>query len=316
MACNKQKITKHDRFGIFRSRLEMVMSGILKDDNYLYYKYGLFMGVEDKRLSHHYPCHTYMIPCSLSAHKHSIPHFLQKLKKTIKACGHWGLYKYLTHAMCKRGEGRMDPFAMDFDENKEMTDDDDSTIDMTPEFVFQKFELVLFLLTDRTADLINPQSQLRLQDKLNISDGSVFSIQQELGPVGGNDKRLVLYKMFVGLLQDVGMLNTHDLLRSTYSTACDYNKHYKKVVQNMHRYMGLSEKRDADWIVSLMLGQREALPSNLYMKCKFFEEEGGDLPRSELHSDGEEEEREEPLKSDGDSQGVVQGGTPVTASAC
>ena len=44
MACNKQKITKHDRFGIYRSGLEMVMSGILKDDNYLYYKYGLFMG--------------------------------------------------------------------------------------------------------------------------------------------------------------------------------------------------------------------------------------------------------------------------------
>ena len=66
MACNKQKITKHDRFGIFRSGLEMVMSGILKDDNYLYYKYGLFMGMEDKRLSRHYPCHTDMITCSLS----------------------------------------------------------------------------------------------------------------------------------------------------------------------------------------------------------------------------------------------------------
>ena len=25
------------------------------------------------------------------------------------------------------------------------------------------------------------------------------------------------------------------------------------------------------------------------MKCKFFEEEGGDLPQSESHSDGEEE---------------------------
>ena len=35
----------------------------------------------------------------------------------------------------------------------------------------------------------------------------------------------------------------------------------------MHRYMGLSEKRDVDWIVSLMLGQREALPSDLYMSC-------------------------------------------------
>ena len=39
-----------------------------------------------------------------------------------------------------------------------------------------------------------------------------------------------------------------------------------------------------------MLGQREALPSDLYRKCKFFEEEGGDLPRTELHSDGEEGE--------------------------
>ena len=136
MACDKQKkITKHDRFGIFRSRLDMLMSGILKDDDYLYYKYGLFMGMEDKSLSCHYPCHTDMITCSLSGHKHSIPHFLQKLKKTIKAFGHWGLYKYLTRGMCKRGEDRMDPFAMDFDKNKEMTDDDDSTIDMTPEYM-------------------------------------------------------------------------------------------------------------------------------------------------------------------------------------
>ena len=37
MTCNKQKITKHDRFDIFRSSFEMVMSGMLKDDNYLYY---------------------------------------------------------------------------------------------------------------------------------------------------------------------------------------------------------------------------------------------------------------------------------------
>ena len=44
MACNKQKITKYDKFSIFKSGLEMVMSGILKDDNYLYYKYGLFYG--------------------------------------------------------------------------------------------------------------------------------------------------------------------------------------------------------------------------------------------------------------------------------
>ena len=43
---------------------------------------------------------------------------------------------------------------MDFDENKEMTDDEDSSIDMTPEYMFQKFELFLFLLADRMADLI------------------------------------------------------------------------------------------------------------------------------------------------------------------
>ena len=203
---------------------------------------------------------------------------------------------------------------LDFDdkeENKEMTDDDDFT-DMTPKYMFQKFELVLFLLADRMAYL-GPASQLKLQDKLNISDGSVFHIQQELGPVGGNDKRLVLYKMFVGLLQDVVMLKMCEMLRSAYSSACDYDKHYKKVVQN--RYMGLSDKQDADWIVSLILGQRDALPSNLYRKCKFFEEEEGDLPQSESHSDGEEEEGEKPQKSDGDSQRVVQGCTPVT-SAC
>ena len=143
MTCNKQKITKHDRFGIFRSSLEIVMSGILRDDNYLYYKYGLFMGMEDKRLSHHYPCHTDMITYSLPAHKHNIPHFLEKLKKTIKTCEHWGLYKYLTRAMCKRRDDRMDPFAMDFDdeeeENIEMTDDNDFT-DMTPPTVcFKRF---------------------------------------------------------------------------------------------------------------------------------------------------------------------------------
>ena len=192
------------------------------------------MGIEDKRLSHHYPCHTNMIMYSLSAHKHSIPHFLKKLKKTIKTCEHWGLYKYLTHAMCKRRDDRMDPFAMDFDdkeENKEMIDDDDFT-DMTPEYMFQKFKLVLSLLADRMTYL-GPMSQLRLQDKLNISDGSVFCIQQELGPVGGNDKRLVLYKIFVGLLQDVGMLKMCEMLRSTYSAAFDYYRHYKKVVQNM-----------------------------------------------------------------------------------
>ena len=121
--------------------------------------------------------------------------------------------------------------------------------------------------------------------------------------------------MFVGLLQDVGMLKMCEMLRSTYSLACDSDRHYKKAVQNMHRYMALSDKRDADWIVSLMLGQRDALPSDLYRKCNFFEEEGGDLPQSESHSDGEEEEGEKPWKSDGDSQGVVQGCTPVT-SAC
>ena len=81
MTCNKQKITKHDRFNIFRSSLKIVMSEILKDDNYLYYKYGLFMGMEDKRLRDHYPSHTDMIMYSLSAHEHSIPHFLKKLKK-------------------------------------------------------------------------------------------------------------------------------------------------------------------------------------------------------------------------------------------
>ena len=82
----------------------------------------------------------------------------------------------------------------------------------------------------------------------------------------------------------------------------------------MYRYMDLSDKRDADWIVSLMLGHRDALPSNLYRKCKYFEEEGGDLPRSEWCPDGEEEEGEKSQKSDGDSQGVVQGCTPVTLS--
>ena len=36
MTCNKKEITKHDRFSIFRSSLEVLMSGILKDDNYLW----------------------------------------------------------------------------------------------------------------------------------------------------------------------------------------------------------------------------------------------------------------------------------------
>ena len=89
---------------------------------------------------------------------------------------------------------------------------------------------------------LSPMSQLRLQDKLDIADGAVFCIQQELGPVGGNDKRLVLYKMFVHLLQDVGILKTCKMLRSAYHSQCDYNRHYKKVAQNMHRYMELTHK--------------------------------------------------------------------------
>ena len=178
---------------------------------------------------------------------------------------------------------------------------------MTPEYMFQKFEWVLFLLAYMVA-YPTPMAQLRLQDKLDISDGAVFHIQQELGPVDGNDKRLVLYKMFVHLLQDVGMLKTCKML-SAYHSPCDYNRHYKKVA-----YMGLSDKQDADWIVSLMLGHRDALPSDLYRKCKFFEEEGRDLPQSELCFDGEEE-GEKPWKSDDDSQGVVQGSAPV-ASSC
>ena len=134
MTCNKKEITKHDRFGIFRSSLEMVMSGILKDDNYLYYKYGLFMGKEDKRLSEHYPHTSDLIMYSLAAHERSLAHFLEKLKKMIKTCDHWALYKYLTHAMCKRCDDRMDPFAMDFDEeNIEMSD---NLTDMPPEYMF------------------------------------------------------------------------------------------------------------------------------------------------------------------------------------
>ena len=51
----------------------------------------------------------------------------------------------------------MDPFAMDFDEEENMTDNDDIDFtDMTPEYMFQKFELVLFLLADMTACLITP----------------------------------------------------------------------------------------------------------------------------------------------------------------
>ena len=53
MTCHKQNITKHDRFDIFRSSLEKMMSRILKDDNYLYDKYGIFMGMEDKKLRDH-----------------------------------------------------------------------------------------------------------------------------------------------------------------------------------------------------------------------------------------------------------------------
>ena len=69
----------------------------------------------------------------------------------IRTCEHWGLYKYLTCKMCKRCDDRRDPFAMDFDEeNIEMSND---LTDMTPKYMFQKFELVLFLLADMMAIL-------------------------------------------------------------------------------------------------------------------------------------------------------------------
>ena len=65
----------------------------------------------------------------------------------------------------------MDPFAMDFDEeNIEMSN---NFTDMTPEYMFQKFELFLFLLADMMAYLSH-MSQLRLQDKLDISDGCLL----------------------------------------------------------------------------------------------------------------------------------------------
>ena len=47
-------------------------------------------------------------------------------------------------------------------------------------------------------------------------------------------------------------------------------------------------------------------------EMQIFEEEEGDLPQSELQSDGEEGEK--PQKSDGDSQGVVQGCNPCHIS--
>ena len=50
-------------------------------------------------------------------------------------------------------------FSMDFDEeNIEISDD---LTDMTPEYMFQKFKLVLFLLADMMAYL-TPVVQLRL----------------------------------------------------------------------------------------------------------------------------------------------------------
>ena len=56
------------------------------------------MGMEDKRLSHHYPYHTDMITYSLSAHKDSILHFLQKLKKNNQ--GMWALGAVQVLDMC------------------------------------------------------------------------------------------------------------------------------------------------------------------------------------------------------------------------
>ena len=63
------------------------------------------MGMEDKRLSHHYPCHSDLITYSVAAYEHSLAHFLEKLKKVIKTCDHWGLYKYLQggHSTGKTG---------------------------------------------------------------------------------------------------------------------------------------------------------------------------------------------------------------------
>ena len=100
------------------------------------------MGMEDKRLSDHYPCHSDLIMYSLAAHEHNPAHFLKKLKKVIKICDHWGLFKYLTCKMCKRCGDRMDPFALDFDDEMDI-EMSNSFTDMTPEYMFQKFELVL-----------------------------------------------------------------------------------------------------------------------------------------------------------------------------
>ena len=114
-----------------------------------------------------------------------------------------------------------------------------------------------------------------------------------------NNQRLILYKIFIHLLHDLGMLKTCKRLRKAYAYACNYNRDYKRVAQNMHISLGFNDKRDADWIVSVMVGERDALQSDLFKRCKFFEEEGGENYCSDNAESSSHEEDETPQKSDG-----------------
>ena len=62
----------------------------------------------------------------------------------------------------------------------------------------------------------------------------------------------------------------------------------------MHISLGFNDKRDADWIVSVMVGERDVLQHDLFKRCKFFEEEGVENYRSDNAESSSHEEDETP----------------------
>ena len=83
---------------------------------------------------------------------------------------------------------------------------------------------------------------MKILFKLKIADTVLYHVIQEFGPSGENDQRLIFYKIFICLLHDLGMLKTGERLRKAYAYACNYNRDYKRVAQNMHISLGFNDK--------------------------------------------------------------------------
>ena len=127
--------SKFDQHEIFKSGVEAIMQMLLNNISYRYYKYGLFLGVLNRYLTHHYKCPTDMITHALNSFNGNYRAFLEALQHTIKMCGHWAKYKNFTCTTFQKGGRWINPFEMFPDDDKKRKCPD--TIEMTPGYVWE-----------------------------------------------------------------------------------------------------------------------------------------------------------------------------------